>query len=100
MKRTKKGDLNLPRCLTVEKAAGLHKDFLAASSDGGDLVFVGDKVEAVDVAGLQLLLATRASARASGKPFEIYRPSQALTEAVRLTGLVDLLEQTGQEGSR
>jgi anti-anti-sigma regulatory factor len=100
MKRTKRGDLNLPRCLTVEKAEGLHKDLTAASEDGGDLIFLGDKVEAVDVAGLQLLAATRASARACGKPFAIDRPSRALIEAARLTGLGDLFESKGSEESR
>ena len=100
MKRTKKGELNLPRCLTVEKAEGLHRDLSVANDDGGDLIFLGDKVEAVDVAGLQLLAATRASARACGKPFAIYRPSQALLDAARLTGLADLLAEPGREESR
>jgi anti-anti-sigma regulatory factor len=94
MKRTKRGELNLPRCLTVEKAEGLCKDLVAASEDGGDLVFLGDRVEAVDVAGLQLLAATQASAGACGKRFAIERPSRALVDATRLTGLGSLLDQT------
>jgi len=100
MKRTRKGELNLPRCLTVEKAEGLYKDLVAASGDGGALILCGDKVEAVDVAGLQLLAAARSSAQECGKPFAIERPSRALLDAARLTGLGDLLEQTGPEESR
>lgn len=100
MKRTKKGELNLPRCLTVEKAEALYKDLVAATEDGDDLVFLADKVEAVDVAGLQLLAAARASAHACGKRFVILRPTQALLAAACLTGLGDLLGQTGWEGGR
>jgi len=97
MKRTKKGDLNLPRCLTVDKADGLYKDLREATEDGGDLILNGDKVEVVDVAGLQLLAAIRAFARAGHKPFAIRQASDALRQAARLTGLQDLLDQPGSE---
>jgi anti-anti-sigma regulatory factor len=97
MKRTRKGELNLQRSLTVDKAKALHKDLIAASEDGAGLIFCGDKVETVDVAGLQLLAATRASARTCGKPFAIDRPSPALLEAARLTGLGEMFDQTGGE---
>jgi len=97
MKRTKNGDLNLPRCLTVDKAEALYKDLREATEDGGDLILNGDKVEVVDVAGLQLLAATRAFARAGQKPFAIRQASDALLQAARLTGLQDLLDQPGSE---
>ena len=92
MKRTRKGDLNLPRCLTVDKAERLYKDLREATEDGGDLILKGDKVEVVDVAGLQLLAATRAFARAGHKLFAVRQASDALLRAARLTGLQDLLD--------
>ncbi len=95
MKRTKKGELNLPRSLTVDRAEGLHRDLKAVAEDGGPLVFQGDRVEQADAAGLQLLVATRALARASGRPFGIARPSGALRDALQLAGLADLLEEEG-----
>ena len=97
MKRTKSGGLNLPRFLTVDKAEGLYRDLRTASEDGGDLIFNGDKVEVVDAAGLQLLVATRAFARAGNKPFAILQASAALRHATRLTGLQDLLDQRRSE---
>jgi anti-anti-sigma factor len=98
MKRTKKGDLNLPRCLTVEKAEALYKDLRVATEDGKDLILYGDKVEVVDAAGLQLLAATRACVRAANMRFVIRQPSDALLQAVRVTGLQDLLDLPGGEG--
>lgn len=93
MKRTKQGDLNLPRCLTVECAEGLCRDLQVVAEDGGDLIFFGDRVDSADVAGLQLLLSTRAMARAAGRPFAIRRPSSVLRDTLALSGLIDLLEE-------
>jgi len=93
MKRTKRGDLNLPRDLTVERAEGLCRDLQALADEGGDLIFFGDRVESTDAAGLQLLVATRAMARAAERPFAIRRPSTALYDALTLSGLEDLLEE-------
>jgi len=93
MKRTKRGDLNLPRDLTVERAEGLSRDLQAVAEDGGELIFIGDRVESADAAGLQLLVATRAMARAAERPFAIRRPSAALYDALTLSGLGDLLEE-------
>ncbi len=93
MKRTKKGDLNLPRNLTVECAEGLCRDLQTVAEDGGDLIFFGDRVELADVAGLQLLVSTRAMARAAERPFAIRRPSTILRDTLALSGLGDLLEE-------
>jgi len=93
MKRTKQGDLNLPRELTVERAEGLCRDLQTVAEDGGDLIFFGNRVESADVAGLQLLVATRAMARAAERPFAIRRPSAALRDTLVLSGLGDLLEE-------
>jgi len=93
MKRTKRGELNLPRNLTVDRAEGLCRDLQRVAEDGGDLIFFGDRVEAADAAGLQLLVATRAMARAAERPFAIQRPSSALRDALTLSGLGDLLEE-------
>jgi anti-anti-sigma regulatory factor len=93
MKRTKQGDLNLPRNLTVERAEGFCRDLQTVAEDGGDLVFFGDRVESADIAGLQLLVATRAMARAAERPFAIRRPSAALRDTLALSGLGDLLEE-------
>jgi len=93
MKRTKRGDLNLPRDLTVERAEGFCRDLQAVAEDGGDLIFSGDRVESADVSGLQLLVATRAMARAAERPFAILRPSVSLRDSLTLCGLGDLLEE-------
>ncbi len=93
MKRTKQGTLNLPRDLTVERAEGFCRDLQAVTGDGGDLIFFGDRVESADAAGLQLLVSTRAMARAAERPFAIRRPSTVLRDALALSGLGDLLEE-------
>ena len=93
MKRTKRGALSLPNNLTVERAEGLCRDLQVVAEDGGDLILTGDRVEAADVAGLQLLVATRAMARAAERPFAIQRPSTVLRDALVLCGLGDLLEE-------
>ncbi len=81
-------DLVLADRLTVDVAATLRADLLAAfDAGGGELRIDASQVERVDGAGLQLLLATRKEADARGRALRLVSASRELLQVLALTGL-------------
>lgn len=76
--------------LSIRTAAQLAEELRAALRAGAVRVDAAN-VEIVDTAGVQLIVATVASAAARGVPFEWLGVSGALREAAMHLGLVDML---------
>ena len=54
------------------------------------------EVEAIDTAGVQLLAVCRINALEKGKTFRIASESEPVREALKLTGLESMLEESGK----
>ena len=54
------------------------------------------EVEAIDTAGVQLLAVCRKSALEKGKTFRITSESEAVKEALKITGLESMLEDSNK----
>ncbi len=80
-----------PLCLPAigsTAAAESLRDALVAAADQGDGFHIdASAVESIGQAVLQVLLAARADAEASGVPFEIVNPSGAFLDRVTACGL-------------
>jgi anti-anti-sigma regulatory factor len=74
--------------LTIGFASEIRGDLAAALRDEGDLTLDGTAVVAVDVTGLQLLVAAQKSAVADGKriAFEAGRRGEAIESAAATAG--------------
>ena len=79
---------------TIEFVPALRDDLLAAVALGADVTVCLGDVTRIDSAALQLLLATRASLAVNGRVLRIAEPSDAVRDAVRLSGLADLIAPT------
>lgn len=78
--------LELPARITIHEVRALHQQLLAQIG-AWELVLDGSRVEQVDTAGLQLILAARRSAEAAGGRLE-WRPlPAAVLHATRALGL-------------
>jgi anti-sigma B factor antagonist len=77
--------------LTIHRAQTLHtqlREWLEQGVDAIDLSGVGE----CDSAGVQLLLAARASATAAGRTLRVEAPSAGVLEALNRYGLDERLE--------
>ena len=54
------------------------------------------QVESIDTAGIQLLVSCRNSALASGKSFIIVSVSETVKEALKISGLQQIFENSGK----
>ena len=73
--------------LTAARAAEIRDALLTQLGSGGDLELDLSAVTEVDVAGLQLLCAAHRSAVAAGRELVVAGASEALREALRVSGL-------------
>lgn len=92
--------LNLPVCIDIASVAALHEQLVACLRSGAPTELNGSAVRRADAAGLQVLIAFLADARAAGVRADLVEPSEALREAARLLGLAGLLDFTPQPTER
>lgn len=86
--------LSLGPELTIAFAAASHQQLAEALAGGtGALTLDLSGVTEFDSAGLQLLLATRRSLAASGRPLRIAAPSEVVRDALLVFGLQPLLAE-------
>ncbi len=86
--------VELPARMTTDGIRALHAELKTRLRTGKApprLIIDGTRVEEVDTAGLQLLLAMRRSADAAGSTIEWRSPSAALVRAARNLALTDAL---------
>lgn len=76
--------------LTIHHAALLKDRLAAALAEGARLLDLG-QVNECDSAGVQLLLAARASARRDGHPLDLAPVSEPVREVLQRYGLTHLL---------
>lgn len=78
--------------LTIAQAASQREVLLAALARcEGPLTLDLSAVEAFDSAGVQLLLATRASMAERGQPLMLHAPAPPVTQALQVFGLQQML---------
>jgi len=79
--------------LTIATAVEAKTSLMVALDSGEDLELDAHAVSEVDVAGLQLLLATRREAEARGRTFSLPESlrSKALVQALALAGMTEAL---------
>jgi anti-sigma B factor antagonist len=81
--------------LNVAHAAALREQWLAVlPALAEDPCLDGSEVQAIDSAGIQLLLALRRSLRERGAEMQVRNPSPALREACALLGLDEAWKTT------
>lgn len=83
--------LELPSNITVAEAERLAQALIGRINAREPVAIDGGQVERVCLAGLQVLLAARASAHAAGLPFSIDPCSNRLADMADLSGLDDLV---------
>ncbi|MBT0670557.1 STAS domain-containing protein [Novosphingobium profundi] len=83
--------LCLPAIGSTATAEDLRDSLLASAGHEDGFRIDASEVEAIGQAVLQILLAARADAQASGVPFEILNPSTAFLERVNACGLASAL---------
>jgi len=82
--------------LTIFTASALRETLLAALDGNiGEIRLDLSRVNEVDSAGLQLLLAARREAEARGKTLCLAEPGQAVAEILKFCGLSSLLSPCG-----
>lgn len=89
----------LPSRLVIGTASSLKAALLERLASG-PLVLDAGAVEAVDTAGLQVLLAAARTARAQGSVLVLGACSPTLRRALALAGCSERLEPLGEEGGR
>lgn len=77
---------------TLEEAGELRAGLLDALADGTPLVLDGSAIERIDTAGLQLLVGLSFECMERGIGFAWRARSEALKDAIALTGLAPLME--------
>lgn len=76
--------------LKIRNAAALHSSFAAELESGtGPLRVDLGGVEAIDAAGIQLLVSAQSAAEAAGRRFELQAASEVVDRALTLVGLAD-----------
>ena len=81
-------------CL-IQELQPLQKSLLELiNSDRSSIQLDLSGVEAIDTAGIQLLAVCRKSALEKGKTFRITSESEAVREALKITGLESMLENS------
>lgn len=89
----------LPSALSIYHAGGCRAALLAAidaASDGVDLLAM--RVEQIDAAGVQLLLAAQKEARRRDLPLRLVEPSAALRSTLDMLGLSARFEFVADTG--
>jgi ABC-type transporter Mla MlaB component len=90
--------LSLPRELTIYTVGELRDQLQSslaadgAAAPGGTCELEGGSVDAVDAAGLQLLVACGNALRDEGRRIEVVNASEPLASACNLLGLSSLLQ--------
>lgn len=85
--------LELPSNVTVGEAERLAETLIETINAKEPITINGENVERIGLAGLQVLLAARSNARASGLSFAIEPCSPPLSDMAALAGLDDLVAQ-------
>ncbi len=79
--------MTLPESFTIESVEALHSDLLQALQSGEALTVRGEAVHHIDMAGLQLLLATQRDFAQRGSSFTLESCSPTLQQAIETAGL-------------
>ena len=85
----------LPAILNSTAAGPLRSSLRQAIASAEPVVMVGDQVEQIGLACLQVLAAGRKAAQQAGVEFRIDQPSEVMTNMIGLSGL-DLLQPTAE----
>lgn len=83
---------------TIESVAGLRCDLLGAVTLGADVTVCLGDVTRIDTAALQLLVAARATLARAGRALRLGEMSDAVKDAVRLSGLAELIAPAAPTG--
>lgn len=85
------GQLTLEADLTIDTAQKLQAKFAKSLARESDIKVIADRVETIDTAGLQLLLALCRDLNSAGRAILWQSPSSNLLGSLRLLGLTEEL---------
>lgn len=88
--------IELPERLDIAGIAQFREHLATTMAVSREITLDGARLEQVDCAGMQLLVAFVADARAGGAALQWNNPSPPLTRAAQLLGLAGLLQLPSQ----